>query len=139
MSPPTDDLKKALSQTLDHHVKVESELKSSRHQVEAVEEKQRHLDDKHHALEQDINAIRYQLERLRVEREGWKVKADTLIEQLSETTFTLDQVLKTLPDEACPHEWQTKLEQTINRIDRLGPINLVAIDEYTTCLKEKSI
>lgn len=135
--PHTDELKKNLSQALQQHGDVESKLNECRSHVEALEETQRHLEGERHAVEQAINLLRNGLERLRLDCQSSKVKADSLLEQLHETTFTLDDILKDLPEHAEAEQWQAKLEQTTNRINRLGPINLVAIDEYTTCLERK--
>lgn len=95
------------------------------------------LENNRHIIDRDINKVRHALEALRVEWQGWKVKTDTLIEQIKETEFTLEGILKELPQDISLEEWQGKLEQIVQRIQRLGPINLVAIDEYAICLERK--
>ncbi len=132
-----DMLKNTLSRTLDKHVNVETELNASRSAVETLDSEFRRLEDKRQVIERDINKLRSVLESFRVELQGWKVKNDTLIEQLKETEVTLEEVLKDLQAEANADEWQAKLEQVVQRINRLGPINLVAIEEYATCLERK--
>jgi len=54
----------------------------------------------------------------------------TIVEQISEHGFELESLLATLPEEADLAEWEQALERIGNRIQRLGPINLAAIDEY---------
>lgn len=135
--PPMDTLQKSLSRALDKHVSVEVELNTARVAVESLEQEFRSLEEKRQIIERDINKIRNSLETLRVEWQGWKVKADTLIEQMKETDFRLEDILKELPHDISAEEWQEKLEQMIARINRLGPINLVAIEEYATCLERK--
>lgn len=132
-----DTLKDVLSRALDKHVNVESELNVSRAAVETLDSEFRHLEEKRQVIERDINNLRNLLESLRVEMQGWKVKNDTLMDQLKETEVSLEQVLKELPPDANADEWQAKLEQVVQRINRLGPINLVAIEEYATCLERK--
>lgn len=134
---PLDNLNKALSRSLDKHVSVESELNSARIAMESLEQEFHNLENKRQVIEREINKIRTLLESLRVECQGWKVKIDTIHEQMKETAFELEDVLKNLPEDPTVEEWQRKLEQVTNRINRLGPINLVAIDEYTTCLSRK--
>lgn len=135
--PPLDSLNKTLSRALDKHVNVESELNNARVSMEALEQEFRRLEETRQSIEREINKVRQILETLRVEWQGWKVKADTLVEQIKETEFTIEGILKDLPQDISAKEWQTKLEQVVTRINRLGPINLVAIEEYTTCLERK--
>ncbi len=134
---PIDTLKKSLERSLDKHVSVEIELNTSRVAMEALDQEFKNLENKRQAIERDINKLRTVLEGLRVELQGWKVKADTIIEQLKETEFSLEGVLKDLPPDISAEEWQAKLDQTVQRINRLGPINLMAIEEYATCLERK--
>ncbi len=34
--------------------------------------------------------------------------------------------------------WQNNLDQIVKRINRLGPINLMAIDEFASCQERKT-
>lgn len=135
--PPMDTLKKALSRSLDKHVGVEVELNTARVAMEALDQEFRCLEEKRQTLEREGNKLRSALETLRVELQGWNVKAETLREQIKETEFMLEDILRDLPQEITPDECQAKLEQVVARINRLGPINLVAIDEYATCSERK--
>lgn len=130
---PVDDLKHSLSLLLDKHVAIEAELTAARSKLEILNQSFRALEEKRQMIEKDSQRIRSTLEGFRLEYQGWKVKSDTILEQMSETEFKLEDVLKDLPPEITPEEWQTKLDQVVNRINRLGPINLMAIDEYATC------
>lgn len=134
---PIDTLKKSLSRALDKHVSVEVELNTARIAVESLDQEFRNLEEKRQIIERDINKIRTSLEGLRVEFQGWKVKSDTINEQIKETEFRLEDVLKDLAVDITPEEWQGKLDQVVLRINRLGPINLVAIEEYATCQERK--
>lgn len=134
---PMEVLKKSLSRVLDKHVSVEVELNTARVAMESLNQEFRNLEDKRQIIDQEINKVRNKLEILRVESQGWKVKAETIHEQIKTTEFTLEDILKTLPQDISAEEWQAKLDQVTQRINRLGPINLVAIDEYATCLERK--
>lgn len=135
--PPLDSLKKSLSRALDKHVSVEVELNTARVGVESLDHEFRNQEEKRQTIEREINKVRNVLESLRVELQGWKVKADTIAEQIKETEFKLEDVLKDLPQDITAEAWQIKLDQVVQRINRLGPINLVAIDEYATCSERK--
>lgn len=134
---PVDSLQKSLDRALDKHVNVEAELNIARAAVETLDQEFHRLENKRQLIEREINKTRSSLENLRVECQGWKVKLDTINEQIREMEVTLEDILRELPAEVDADEWQAKLEQTVQRINRLGPINLVAIDEYATCLERK--
>lgn len=51
-------------------------------------------------------------------------------EQICEHHFDLEPLLEALPEDADSAQWEQTLERIGNRIQRLGPINLAAIDEY---------
>jgi len=59
-----------------------------------------------------------------------EVRRSTIREQLEAERQNLDDVLASLPEEANEPEWEDKLTRVNNRIQRLGAINLAAIDEF---------
>src|SRR5690606_225377 len=100
------------------------------HRVEQVETELRELDQRRveadRAAEEARGAVgeaRMVLQEIRVRREG-------IAEQLAQTTFTLEELLKELEEGAEIAAWEEKLERLRTRIERLGPINLAAIDEF---------
>ncbi len=135
--PPLDTIKQSLNRTLEQHTHVEAELNTARKAVETLEQDQRTLEEKRQVIERESNKVRAALEQLRVECQGLKVKSETVLEQFKETEFVLEDILKELPEELVLTECQSKLEQVTTRIQRLGAINLVAIEEYATCLERK--
>lgn len=134
---PLDNLKKSLERALDRHVSIESELNTARASMESLDQDYKNLEEKRQIVERDINKIRNSLESLRVEMQGWRVKVDTLTEQIKESDLKLEDVLKDLPENCVLDEFQANLDQTVQRINRLGAINLVAIEEFATCQERK--
>ena len=57
--------------------------------------------------------------------------AGDLEKQLREGGHEVSAVLESLPENASEEEWQGSLERMHNRIERLGAINLAAIDEFS--------
>jgi chromosome segregation protein len=66
-----------------------------------------------------------------------EVRRVTIKEQLEAEGLELTTVLDTLPDEANEQEWESNLTRIGNRIQRLGAINLAAIDEYEVQAERK--
>jgi chromosome segregation protein len=58
------------------------------------------------------------------------VRSRTLEEQLAESGFEKAVLEDEMPAEADVQSWQARVETLENRIQRLGPINLAAIDEF---------
>ncbi|MDO3385946.1 chromosome segregation protein SMC, partial [Gilvimarinus sp. SDUM040013] len=73
---------------------------------------------------------RGQLEQLRLECQGLDVRRKTLQEQLLADGYDLQGVLATLEADASEQGTEQALEQLEARIQRLGAINLAAIEEY---------
>jgi len=129
-SSPLEDLQKELEVTLEKHLRVENELSDSRKQLEIVEHDIRQLDAKRHVAEENAEAVRAKLERLRMEWQGIKVRLSNEEEQLKSSDHTVEEIMQQLPDDATEDRWQEKLDKMANKIQRLGAINLAAIDEY---------
>ncbi len=60
------------------------------------------------------------------------------MEQLKRGHFELDALLAGIPEDADEVLWQAQLERLGNQIQRLGPINLAAIDEHRSQSERKS-
>lgn len=119
-----------LEQQLNVRVDIEEELAKARREVEAVEDELREQDQQRMQIDQKadeakaaVNEANMALQELRVRREGFA-------EQFAQTDYTLDSVLENLESDALADDWEAKLERIRKRIDRLGPINLAAIDEF---------
>lgn len=134
---PLENLEQTLEAALINRLKIEEELQIARTTVETSEHDLRDLEKQKQSIEREIAKYRDLLETLRVEWQGYKVKSETVIEQIKETGFVLEEILKQLPEEINVEEWHAQLEQTSQRITRLGPINLIAIEEYTACAERK--
>ena len=66
------------------------------------------------------------------------MRTDALIEQLQGTGFEYSAIKAELPDDADEASYAERLEKLTKRIDRLGPRNLAAIDEYQSQSERKT-
>lgn len=114
---------------LDDCLKSEEDLNQSREKVNRVETEQRDLEKKWREAEQASSSMQLQIQTVRSEVEGLVLRKQTLLEQLQEIGQELEQVLQNIKEEKTMLQLEEQLEQIDRRIDRLGPINLVAIDE----------
>ena len=134
---PQDDVQMELEERLERRLEIEETLAEKRTLVETADARMREYDKERHALEQQLQAVRSELEQHRMSAQAILTRRTTLQEQLAEQQFDLDTVLANLPEEANETEWEAALERLAARIQRLGPINLAAIEEYQTQSERK--
>ena len=119
-----------LESRLQSRLSVESELNASRKRLEDLDAGLRQKEQQRHNSEQAVQRERSILEQERMGRQEITVRAKTLEEQLNEGSYDRDELQKQLPEEATTDIWQEKVDKMAARIQRLGPINLAAIDEF---------
>jgi chromosome segregation protein len=135
---PLAEMKQELERLLEGRSVVEKELAEARRKVEELEHKLRELDSERHNVERSAQEIRSSLEQTRMAWQELKVRRQTLVEQLGETGYTLEALFESLPEEAEEEAWAEQVERIALRIQRLGPINLAAIEEYQTESERKN-
>lgn len=127
---PLEELRMKLEELLERRMGVEDELKTARLALEDADRDLRDAEKRRTQAEQQAQLLRGQLEQQRMEWQALNVRRKALQDQLHEDGFDLHGVLATLPAGAGEAEWEAELERLGARIQRLGPINLAAIDEY---------
>ena len=128
---PLAKMRSNLEALLQQRLEVEKELAEAKAKVDANEHATRALEQQRNQALEQANQIRESLMHKRLKSEGASVKRDGILEQLEQAKFVLADVLKSLPEELSEEQCEQELEKLGNRIQRLGPINLAAIDEYT--------
>lgn len=127
---PLAKMRSDLEALLQKRLEVEKELAEAKAKVDANEHATRALEQERNQVQERVNQIRENLMQKRLKSEGASVKRDGILEQLHQAKFELETVLENLPEEATVEACEQELEKLGNRIQRLGPINLAAIDEY---------
>ena len=127
---PINTMKAELETLLKQRLAVEQRLSEARHAVESCEHALRQQEEQRNTIERQLEEMRAAMEQLRLAGQELKVRRQTLMEQLQETGFELQHLLDNMPEEAEEAAWQARLEQLAQRIQRMGAINLAAIDEY---------
>lgn len=108
---------------------LEEALTRAREQVEHIEHTLKHDEQQRVQHDNNIQGIRDELSQLQIDIQSHIVRCATLEEQLAETHITLDAVLAELREPSDPDALDSQLNKVIRQIERLGPINLAAIDE----------
>lgn len=127
---PVAENKGELERQLEQRVVVEDELSTARQLVETVETELRDLDQSRMQIDQSVDASRSKVSEAEMAVQEFKVRSEGFVEQLSQTDFELATLLHEMDAPADIASWEEKLDKVRRRIDRLGPINLAAIDEF---------
>jgi chromosome segregation protein len=98
--------------------------------VEAVESELRELDQGRMQYDQKVEESRAAVAEARMGLQEISVRREGVAEQFEKTRFDLQELLESLDEEASVAVWEENLEKIRRRIERLGPINLAAIDEF---------
>lgn len=109
---------------------VESSLTAARKQLEEHDNQQRVHEQNRHKLEQQATRARELLQQVNMESQESRVRLKTIDEQLSEAGVDREQLMPTIPEQATVNEWAEQLAEVERKIQKLGPINLAAIEEY---------
>jgi chromosome segregation protein len=109
---------------------VEKELGAVRASLEEIDSQLREKEQQRHRVEQQVQERRDRLNQARLQSQEVTVRRQTLQEQLHEEGLDAEVLFEQMPEEANESAWQQKAETLAQRIQRLGPINLAAIDEY---------
>ncbi len=127
---PIGEQQARLEQRLQARSEVEAELAQARRNLESIDHRLRELDQSRHRIEQRVQDERVRLDQARLDRQEILVRCRTLEEQLAETGFESAELRAEMPQDAAVEPWQKRVEDLAARIQRLGPINLAAIDEF---------
>ncbi|MCW9057595.1 MAG: chromosome segregation protein SMC [Gammaproteobacteria bacterium] len=127
---PLREMEEELTQSLSRRRAVETELAEARRRVEAIEHDLRIQEQDRGTKERASQELREALSQARIASQEIRVRSQTLLEQLEETGFELEALRQELPEEANAQAWEEEAERLAQRIQRLGPINLAAIEEY---------
>lgn len=135
---PIPELETQLKEQLASRVGVEEELKQARANLETLESGIRALEAQRGKVSESVAKVREGLEDERVQRQGMAVQENNVLEQLGATGHELEVVQQGMPEEASEAAWVEEIERMSRRIQRLGAINLAAIEEFDTESERKN-
>lgn len=134
---PLADLRRSLESRLAARLDVEKKLSQAREQVQTIDIAIRENEQARVGAEQAAEEDRTALEKLKMDAQEVKVRLQTVEEQLQTEEHDPDQILAQIEEGANKVDWQERIVKTEQKIQRLGPINLAAIDEYNQLSERK--
>ncbi len=136
-SSEIDLLKAQLDEFIDSRTSVEAELRQARQKLEEHDRQLREQDQTRNRLQQDVTNARELVQQVNMESQESRVRLKTIDEQLAESGVNREELMPSIPEHATVAEWAEQLEALELKIQKLGPINLAAIDEYQEQIERK--
>jgi chromosome segregation protein len=119
-----------LATALEARALVQNELHAARIAADEAEAELRDRDGARAAAQQRVESSRRDMDAAHLAAEQVRVRRESIAEQLAATQYTLEALLAELPAEAATEAWETQLAEAGEKIERLGQVNLAAIDEF---------
>jgi len=129
---PLPGLQRDLQAFIKQRAAVETELADLRRRQGNADAGIRELECARAAAQEALEHARTCLEALRVAREGLQVQERHVLEQVEAQGHSLEALLEALAEDAEEAEWTDRLASLDRRLQRLGAINLAAIEELDT-------
>jgi chromosome segregation protein len=126
---PVIELEGQLGGFLARRLEIEAELADARRVLEDADSELRTLDERRHAADLRVNHAREAMEQARMAAQETRVRRESIAEQFAATRFDLAEVLAALVAEAEVATWEARVVDCQTDIDKLGQVNLAAIDE----------
>jgi chromosome segregation protein len=127
---PVQAMEESLQALLESRRQNEVALRQSQEAVTKLDNQQRSSEGQRNILQTQVEEARNSLEEQRMQCQALKIGCNAVEQQLQKTGVDLTELAENLNPEATPEQWQQQINEIVARIDRLGPINLAAIDEY---------
>jgi chromosome segregation protein len=119
-----------LEDALRIRAQIDGELQAARIASEELDARLRERDTELAVVEQRVEAARAELDDARMAASQVRVRRESVAEQLAATHFGLAELLAQLHEVATVATWESQLEETKGKIERLGQVNLAAIGEF---------
>lgn len=127
---PMAGLQEQIEAALQVRAQIESELQAAKIAMDELDASLREREGGRDLIGQRVENARAAMDEARLAAQQVRVRRESVAEQLAATTFELGQLLEGLAADATVATWETQLEETKGKIDRLGQVNLAAIGEF---------
>jgi len=119
-----------LEQCLRTRAGIDGELQAAKIASDELDARLRDRNAAREQVEQRVDAARTSLDEARLAAQQVRVRRESVAEQLAATHFELAVLLAQLAEDATIANWESQLEETRGKIERLGQVNLAAIGEF---------
>jgi chromosome segregation protein len=137
-SDPITELEAERQAYLDQRLLVDKQMVDARRVLEDCDLEFRKLEQQRHLAEQGLAALRESLTEKRLAAQALQLRAEQLAEAIRASGMELDTLLAELDDDINADQWRSQLAELGQKIARLEPVNLAAIQEHAEQSERKT-
>ncbi|MFT5840232.1 MAG: chromosome segregation protein [Flavobacteriales bacterium] len=137
LAMPLEDQQESLQQLLQQKATLDQQQQELNDKLAETDEKLSVLEKGQKGVTDKIQVMLSELQSTKLECEGYRVRANGVLEQLQEMQQNIKSVLDNLAENADEKSWQNLLDKTIASVARLGAVNLAALEEYDVQAERK--
>lgn len=134
---PSLELQEQLQALLERRLGIEGQLNQARNDLSEFENQMKNADQARLGFDRKSQSVRDGLEKIRMSRQELTVRRDTISEGMQKTEEEMLLLQQALPEDFDLVAIERDLQEVIRKVERIGAVNLVAIDEYEECLERK--
>ena len=134
---PTIDMQQQLQVLIEKRLEVERELSKARNDLAEFENQMKSADESRLGFDRQSQSVRDSLESVRMTRQELVVRRNTIAEELENNEEAMLLLQQSLPEGLELPVLEQQLADVVRKIERIGAVNLVAIDEYEECAERK--
>jgi chromosome segregation protein len=127
---PLAEAQLQLERELRQRAEVEAELRAARIANDELDALLREHDALRFAVDQRLDAARASLDEARLAAQQVRVRREGVAEQFTATNYEFAALTAQIAADATVAAWESQLEETKGKIERLGQVNLAAIGEF---------
>ena len=137
-SDPIAELEAERQTYLDQRLLVDRQLVEARRALEDCDIEMRKLEQQRHNLEQELSGLRESLSEKKLAAQALQMRADQLAEAIAASGLDLETLLGELAQDVDATQWRQQLADLGQKIARLEPVNLAAIQEHAEQSERKT-
>ncbi len=134
---PVDDLEQQRQVVLEQRVQTGEALTAARSALDGIDQELRRFEQTRQQRDEQALTQREGIGQRRLEQQALVLKAEALVEAITEAGFLLDDVVNTLTDAMEPAGWERSVQELDAKLRRLEPVNLAAIAEHAEASQRK--
>jgi chromosome segregation protein len=129
-SDPIAELEAERQTYLDQRLLVDRQLVDARRALEDCDAEFRRLEQERQRVEHVLGQVRENVSEKRLAAQALQLRAEQLAQAITASGLELEPLLAELPEDADPESWRKQLADLAQKIARLEPVNLAAIQEH---------
>jgi chromosome segregation protein len=137
-SDPIAELESERQSCLEQRLLVDKQLVEARRALEGCDAEIRRLEQERQRIEQGLGVLRESLSEKRLAAQALQLRAEQLAEAITASGLELETLLAELADDVDASQWRQQLVDLTQRIVRLEPVNLAAIQEHAEQSERKT-